>query len=80
MKTLMSQNGPLLTAISSVLLSVPGTPIANNCCLCLQNVSFPAETRETLLNINAGKVVEGLTHVVSCPADEVRPLVPLEFL
>ncbi|GMI17465.1 hypothetical protein TrLO_g3639 [Triparma laevis f. longispina] len=71
-KTLMSQNGSLLTAISSVLLSVPGTPIANNCCLCLQNVSFPAETRETLLNINAGKVVEGLTHVVSCPADEAH--------
>ncbi|GMI07805.1 hypothetical protein TrVE_jg6401 [Triparma verrucosa] len=71
-KTLMSQNSPLLTAISTILLTIPDTPIANNCCLCLQNVSFPAETRETLLNINGGKIVEGLAHVVSCPATDAH--------
>mmetsp|Transcript_1149 Transcript_1149/g.2561 ORF Transcript_1149/g.2561 Transcript_1149/m.2561 type:complete len:1361 (+) Transcript_1149:214-4296(+) len=68
-KSMMSTNSALLTAISTVCLKSPGTPLCNNVCLCLQNVSFPADTRVSLMNSANGCIVDGLTHVVSSPID-----------
>lgn len=66
----MAQNNTLLAAISTTLLSVANTAvhyIATNCCLCLQNISFPADgkNRVALMQANDGKVVEALCHCFS---------------
>lgn len=71
-KTHMSQNNAFLTALAALLKSEPGTSPANNCLLCLQNVSFPSETRETLMNAANGVIVAALAHVIASPVDAVH--------
>ena len=68
-QSMMCTHTPLLTAISSVCLTSPGTPFCNNVCLCLQNVSFPSDTRVSLMTAGEGCVVDGLMQVVSSPVD-----------
>ncbi|GMH64615.1 hypothetical protein TrST_g10092 [Triparma strigata] len=68
-KVAMSQNNELLTGLAALLKSEPGTPYATNALLCLQNVSFPADTRETLMNAANGVIVEAISHVISSPVD-----------
>lgn len=69
-KKQMSTNSKFIEAITTAVIDEPGTSHANDALLCLQNVSFPDDTRLDLMRTSDMVTARALAHVLGFPADD----------